>query len=182
MSQGSRVKCRCQKSSTTVRGRSDPHLFIRSLLLYCIIVPFSSLSTMPRVSILNISTILLLLLLDAANARISQRSLFRSTLEIRGGAAAPAPKGKSKVATPAKKPAPAPKATAAKSSKTTTGKTKVASHQDSHGPHELMSAPTAVANVLADLCPHGMLPIGKTSERWNIFTYGLIHSYSMLIT
>ena len=30
-------------------------------------------------------------------------------------------------------------------------------------PHhtELMSAPTAVANVLADLCPHGMLPIGE---------------------
>ena len=30
-----------------------------------------------------------------------------------------------------------------------------------HHEEELMSAPTAVANVLADLCPHGMLPIGK---------------------
>lgn len=30
--------------------------------------------------------------------------------------------------------------------------------QAHHG--ELMSAPTAIANVLADLCPHGMLPIG----------------------
>jgi hypothetical protein len=31
-----------------------------------------------------------------------------------------------------------------------------------HGTSEqhLMSGPTAVANVLADLCPHGMLPIG----------------------
>lgn len=29
-----------------------------------------------------------------------------------------------------------------------------------HAAEELMSAPTAVANVLADLCPHGMLPIG----------------------
>ena len=35
--------------------------------------------------------------------------------------------------------------------------------QKSHPvPHEeeLMSGPTAIANVLADLCPHGMLPIG----------------------
>jgi hypothetical protein len=31
-----------------------------------------------------------------------------------------------------------------------------------HHAEELMSAPTAVTNVLADLCPHGMLPIGKT--------------------
>ena len=29
-----------------------------------------------------------------------------------------------------------------------------------HHEEELMSVPTAVANVLADLCPHGMLPIG----------------------
>ena len=31
---------------------------------------------------------------------------------------------------------------------------------EGHHAEELMSAPTAVANVLADLCPHGMLPIG----------------------
>jgi hypothetical protein len=30
-----------------------------------------------------------------------------------------------------------------------------------HHDRELMSSTTAVANVLADLCPHGMLPIGK---------------------
>ena len=29
-----------------------------------------------------------------------------------------------------------------------------------HHEEELMSGPTAIANVLADLCPHGMLPIG----------------------
>ena len=29
-----------------------------------------------------------------------------------------------------------------------------------HENQELMSASTAIANVLADLCPHGMLPIG----------------------
>ena len=29
-----------------------------------------------------------------------------------------------------------------------------------HHENELMSPSTAVANVLADLCPHGMLPIG----------------------
>lgn len=32
--------------------------------------------------------------------------------------------------------------------------------EGNHHAEELMSAPTAVANVLADLCPHGMLPIG----------------------
>lgn len=39
---------------------------------------------------------------------------------------------------------------------------KVASASAASGHHEedLMSAPTAIANVLADLCPHGMLPIG----------------------
>jgi hypothetical protein len=44
--------------------------------------------------------------------------------------------------------------------KTTTthhqGKTSATSHHE----EELMSGPTAIANVLADLCPHGMLPIG----------------------
>jgi hypothetical protein len=36
--------------------------------------------------------------------------------------------------------------------------------QHEHNAHseELMTAPTAVANVLADLCPHGMLPIGTS--------------------
>jgi len=34
---------------------------------------------------------------------------------------------------------------------------------EGHHAEELMSAPTAIANVLADLCPHGMLPIGTHS-------------------
>ena len=34
------------------------------------------------------------------------------------------------------------------------------SHHHQHHEEELMSGPTAIANVLADLCPHGMLPIG----------------------
>jgi hypothetical protein len=33
-------------------------------------------------------------------------------------------------------------------------------HHSKEKEHELMSATTAIANVLADLCPHGMLPIG----------------------
>ena len=39
---------------------------------------------------------------------------------------------------------------------------RVSSNAKSHQHHEeeLMSGPTAIANVLADLCPHGMLPIG----------------------
>lgn len=34
-----------------------------------------------------------------------------------------------------------------------------------------MSAPTAIANVLADLCPHGMLPIGtlKLQDHYHLF-------------
>jgi hypothetical protein len=47
-------------------------------------------------------------------------------------------------------------AVAAKSSTASKKKVVVVHHAE-----ELMSAPTAVANVLADLCPHGMLPIGK---------------------
>lgn len=35
---------------------------------------------------------------------------------------------------------------------------------DHHHEDHLMSAPVAIANVLADLCPHGMLPIGTSSR------------------
>lgn len=38
---------------------------------------------------------------------------------------------------------------------------KSTSNHNHHG-EELMSGPTAIANVLADLCPHGMLPIGMS--------------------
>jgi hypothetical protein len=38
--------------------------------------------------------------------------------------------------------------------------TPVATKPAAHHAGELMTAPTAIANVLADLCPHGMLPIG----------------------
>jgi hypothetical protein len=44
-----------------------------------------------------------------------------------------------------------------------TSKNQQQQQQQQHNHHhqkELMSASTAVANVLADLCPHGMLPIG----------------------
>lgn len=44
--------------------------------------------------------------------------------------------------------------------KATKGAT-VATHHEDH----LMSVPVAVANVLADLCPHGMLPIGTSCNR-----------------
>lgn len=39
-------------------------------------------------------------------------------------------------------------------------KAKVAAAANHHHEDHLMSAPVAIANVLADLCPHGMLPIG----------------------
>lgn len=39
-------------------------------------------------------------------------------------------------------------------------KATVAAH-GSQNDHHLMSPFTAVANILADLCPHGMMPLGK---------------------
>lgn len=61
---------------------------------------------------------------------------------------------------------------------------------ESHHHGELMSAPTAVANVLADLCPHGMLPIafgmaagggtGPVLATIILFIFGVLSWYSLV--
>ena len=55
--------------------------------------------------------------------------------------------------------------------------------KDHHHHHveELMSAPTAIANVLADLCPHGMLPIGMFIINYVLFLYSFLFSLCNVI-
>ena len=59
-------------------------------------------------------------------------------------------------------------------------------HASVHHAHEekhLMSGPTAVANVLADLCPHGMLPIGTCVcliVTWLHLLFSLTHSFALV--
>ena len=92
-------------------------------------------------------------------------AITRAALDVRGGAA-----GTAVAKTPVAKP-PSKKAAA-----------------EHHG--ELMSAQTAVANVLADLCPHGMLPIafgmaagggtGPVLATIILFIFGVLSWYSLV--
>jgi hypothetical protein len=92
-----------------------------------------------------------------------------SVLDIRGGAARVAPN----------KPV---------ASVTVTKKVVLEDQSQHHG--ELMSAQTAVANVLADLCPHGMLPIafgmaagggtGPVLATIILFIFGVLSWYSLV--
>jgi hypothetical protein len=65
------------------------------------------------------------------------------------------------------------------------------SHDAAGGHHgELMSSNTAIANVLADLCPHGMLPIafgmaagggtGPVLATIVLFSFGVLSWYSLV--
>jgi hypothetical protein len=56
-------------------------------------------------------------------------------------------------------------------------KAKATANNHHHEEH-LMSAPVAIANVLADLCPHGMLPIGML--RLYYFMVELTFLYTIL--
>ena len=95
----------------------------------------------------------------------SQASITRTVLDVRGGATRTA------VAKAPVAKAPATKATS-----------------EHHG--ELMSAQTAIANVLADLCPHGMLPIafgmaagggtGPVLATIILFIFGVLSWYSLV--
>jgi hypothetical protein len=73
-------------------------------------------------------------------------------------------------------------------SKTAHGPAASQPQQQHHG--ELMSSSTAIANVLADLCPHGMLPIafgmaaggatGPVLATMILFVFGLLSWYSLV--
>jgi hypothetical protein len=43
---------------------------------------------------------------------------------------------------------------------------------EKHGQH-LMSPTAAVANILADLCPHGMLPIGTSPSTLVVYEHNI---------
>ena len=92
----------------------------------------------------------------------SQESI-RSTIEIRGGGLPSLKQLRDKVLPPPPKP-----------------------HKEEH----LMTAPIAIANVLADLCPHGMLPIafgmaagggtGPVLSTIILFFFGFLSWYSLV--